>query len=95
VPDSAYEILAKVTRVASNLESAQRFLDYPGAKEITTNPKILALRDDPAIQRAIGNRNYISLLTNEKIVHAANDPEVARLVRRFEFHKALDHALKR
>jgi uncharacterized membrane protein required for colicin V production len=92
LPDETYDILAKITRVASSAESAQRFLNYPGAKEITKSPRIIALRDDPGIQKAVGSRDFYSLLTNEKIVAAANDPEVARLVRQFEFLKALDYA---
>ena len=56
--------------------------------------KIAALQNDPDITRDIVNRNYLSLIRNRRIVAAANDTEIGELMRKFEFEKALDHALK-
>ena len=49
VPAQSYQTLGKVGTMISNPQSAERFLSYPGAKELTENPRIVALRDDPEI----------------------------------------------
>ena len=43
-------------------QNAERFLSYPGAKELTENPKIIALRDDPEIMRMIQEGRIVDLL---------------------------------
>ena len=53
VPATTYDTLGKVGQVFSNPSSAERFLSYPGAKELTENPRIVALRDDPQIMNMI------------------------------------------
>ena len=93
IPPEVYEVLMKVGLMISNEESVARFLDYPGAKPLAQHPKIVALQSDPDIQRDVQEHNYVGLLRNERIVAAANDPEVAKLLRQFEFQKALDHAI--
>ena len=64
-----------------------------GAKELTEHPRIVALQRDPDVTREIEGRDYFALLRNERIVSAANDPELHALVRQFELEKALDYAL--
>jgi hypothetical protein len=95
VPAEAYNILGKVGRVFSDPESAQRFLGYPGARELGENPRIVALRDDREITNLVSEGRYLDLLQNPKILAAANDPEVARKVKSFDLQGALDYAMKR
>lgn len=92
-PDKTYAIVAKISRVLSSPESMARFLDYPGAKTLSEQPRIVALQNDPLIVREVEQRHYLDLLKNEHIVAAANDPEVAALVKNFDLEKALDYAL--
>ncbi len=94
VPSSTYQTLGKVGKIASNPESAERFLSYPGAKELSENPKILALRADPEITDMIAHGKFMDLLQDERLIEAANDPAVAAQVKSFEFQKALDYAVK-
>ena len=65
----------KVGTVVSSPESAGRFLSYPGAKELTENPKIVALRDDPEIIELIQQQRFLDLLQNPKLIEAMNDPD--------------------
>ena len=95
VPDQTYQTLGKVGSMVSNPESAERFLSYPGAKELTENPRIVALRDDPEIIDLIKQQRYLDLLQNPKLIEAVNDPALAAEVKRFEFQKALDYATRR
>ena len=95
VPTQTYQTLGKVGTVVSNPQSAERFLTYPGAKELTENPKIVALRDDPEIIELIQQQRYLELLQNPKLIEAMNDPMLAAQVRSFDFQKALDYAMKK
>ena len=93
VPQEVYDMIGKATAVVANPESASRFLNYPGAEPIISHPKVLALRDDPAIVRQAKARDFMGLMKNERLVAVANDPEVQALLKKFEFQKALDYAL--
>jgi len=95
VPTQAYQTLGKVGTVVSRPESAGRFLSYPGAKELAENAKIVALRDDPEIIELIREGRFLDLLQNPKLIEAMNDPALAAQLRRFDFQKALDYALKK
>ncbi|MEO8439248.1 MAG: CvpA family protein [Spartobacteria bacterium] len=95
VPDETYQTLGRVGTVVSDPQSAERFLSYPGARELTENPKIIALRDDPQIVELIQQRRYLELLQNPKLIEALNDSALATQVKSFEFQKALDYALKK
>jgi membrane protein required for colicin V production len=95
VPAQTYQTLGKLGTMVANPQSAGRFLSYPGAKELTQNPKIVALRDDPEIIELIQHQRYLELLQHPKLIDALNDPALAAQLRSFEFQKALDYALKR
>jgi membrane protein required for colicin V production len=95
VPANTYQTLGKVGTMVSNPQSAERFLSYPGAKELTGNPKIAALREDPEIIDLIKQQRFLDLLQNPKLIEAVNDPALAAQVRSFEFQKALDYATKK
>ena len=95
VPADTYQTLGKVGSMVSDPQRAERFLSYPGAKELTTNPKIVALREDPEIIDLIKQQRFIDLLQNQKLIEAVNDPALAAQVRSFEFQKALDYATKK
>jgi membrane protein required for colicin V production len=94
IPAHTYQLLGKLGTVAANPRSAERFLNYPGARELTENPKIVALRNDPEIIELIQQQRYLQLLQNPKLIEAMNDPTLASQVRSFDFQKALDYALK-
>lgn len=95
VPAQTYQTLGKVGTMVSNPQSAERFLSYPGAKELTENPRIIALRDDPEIIDLIKQQRFLDLLQHPKLIEAMNDPALVAQVKRFEFQKALDYAMKR
>jgi len=95
VPAWTYETLGKVGQVVSNPESAERFLSFPGAKELAENPKIIALRDDSEILRMIQEGRLVDLLQNPRIIAAANDPALATQLKGFEIRKALDYAIRK
>jgi uncharacterized membrane protein required for colicin V production len=94
IPEQVYDTLGKFGRLVANPESLSRFTELPKVKSLSAHPKLLALRDDPDIAKAIREQDFLSLLRNPKLVEAANDPEVAKVVGEFDINKALDAALK-
>ena len=92
IPGGIYETLAKVGEVFSRPVRAERFLSYPGVAELADNPKLLALRADPQIQRMLQEGKLWALLQDDRLIQAANDPELAAQVKKFDLRKALDYA---
>ena len=95
IPGTLYSVLRKLGTMVSDEKSVDRFLSYPGVKPLLAHPKIAALQNDPEITRDIIGRNYFALLRNPRILTAANDTEIGELMRKFEFEKALDYAIRR
>jgi hypothetical protein len=95
VSPQTYDTLGRVARTLSDPENAERFLAYPGARELADNPKIVALRDDPEIMELVSEGRFVDLLQNPKILDAANDATVVKNVKAFDLNAALDYALKR
>jgi hypothetical protein len=94
VPQKSYETVAKVAAVCSSPERARKFLSFPGARQLSEHPKIVALRDDPEISEMIAQRRFLDLLQNQRIIDAANDAVLGDRIRKFDFQRALDYAIK-
>lgn len=94
LPSQTYDIFGKFGRVVSDADAAERFLTFPGAKELSEHPKIVALRDDPEIARLIEQGRFIDLMQNPTLLNALNDPTLLQRVRRFDLQRALDYALQ-
>ena len=95
VPPGTYRTLEKLGAVASNVESAQRFLTFPSAREIGEHPKIVALRNDPEIADLVAHGRFLELLQNQRLIDAMNDPMLRERVKNFDLERALDYALQR
>jgi hypothetical protein len=83
-----------VTAIFSSPERARRFLSFPGARELSEHPRIVALRNDPEISELIAQRRFLDLLQNQRIIDAANDPALADRIKKFDLQRALDYATK-
>jgi hypothetical protein len=90
VPKKSYDTLLEVAAVFSNPERARRFLSFPGARELSEHPKIVALRDDPEISEMIAQKRFLDLLRDQRIIDAANDLAVAERIKKFDLQAALD-----
>ncbi len=92
LPSGIYETLEKVGEVFAKPERATRFLSYPGVAEIVDTPQILALRADPEITRMLEQGRFWELLQDDRLIEAANDPELKARLKKFDLRKALDYA---
>jgi hypothetical protein len=93
VSQGTYETLEKTARVLSSPECTQKFLTFPGARELSEHPKIVALRSDPEIADLITQGRFLDLLQNPRVIEAANDPVLAERIKKFDIQHALDYAL--
>ena len=93
IPAKTYETLARVGQLLADPENAERFLTFPGARDLGENPKIVALRNDPEITDLIARKRIFDLLQNEKILEAANDAGLVKQIKKFDLGRALDYAL--
>ena len=92
VSSKSYDTLGKFAGVFSNPERAQKFLSFPGARELSEHPKIVALRNDPEISNMIAQSRFLDLLQDQRIIDAANDPALADRIKKFDLQRALDYA---
>lgn len=95
LPKRVYTMAEKIGRVASNVEMMERFLSFPGSRDLAQRPDIQALQCDPDVIAAIRGGRYRDLLKNPKVVRAMNAPQTAALFREFQWEKALDYALEK
>jgi Colicin V production protein len=94
VPSQNYETLGEVGSVFSNPKAAQRFLMFPGARELSENPKIVALRNDPEISDMIAQGRVLDLLQDRRIIDAANDSTLREQIKKFDLQRALDYSIQ-
>jgi Colicin V production protein len=95
LPPSLYRLLEKAGEVASNVQSTERFLSFPGAHEISEHPKVVALRNDPRVAALIANGHIFELMKDQRMIEAMNDPALQGRVKKFDLERALDYALKK
>jgi uncharacterized membrane protein required for colicin V production len=95
IPSQVYETLGKVGGVASSPQNAERFLSFPGARELSEHPKVVALRNDKEISDMIAQGRLVELLQDPRIIDAANDPRLAEQLKKFDLNAALDYALQK
>jgi uncharacterized membrane protein required for colicin V production len=95
MPERVYDDLDKLGQVASNPRSAQRLLSFPGARQLSENPRLIALHNDPAIAELVARGRFIDLLQNQKILDTFNDPVFVEQIKQFDIDAALDYALEK
>jgi hypothetical protein len=95
ISQKTYETLEKAGSVFSSPERTQKFLTFPGARELAEHPKIIALRSDPDIADLIAQGRFLDLLQNPRVIEVANDPVLAHRIKKFDIQRALDYALER
>jgi hypothetical protein len=95
ISQKTYETLEKAASVLSSAERAQKFLTFPGARELSEHPKIVALRSDPEIAELIAQRRFFEILQNPRVIEAANDSVISERIKKFQLERALDYALEK
>ena len=95
VPQRTYDVIEKVGAIAANPQYAERFLEYPGAKELSEHPKIIALRSDQEISKMLAQGQFLDLIQDHRIIDAANDPDLDARLKKFDLNAALTYALQK
>lgn len=95
VPQKTYDLIEKVGTVAANPQYAERFLEYPGAKDLAEHPKVVALRNDQEISQMLSQGQLLELIQDHRIIDAANDPELRERLKKFDVVAALNFATQK
>jgi len=95
VPQKTYDLLEKISAVAANPQNAERFLSFPGARELSEHPKIIALRNDQEISQMLAQGQLIELIQDHRIIDAANDADLHARLKKFDLDAALNYALQK
>lgn len=95
VPQKTYDMIEKVGTIAANPQYAERFLEYPGAKELAEHPKVMALRNDQEISQMLSQGQLLELIQDHRIIDAANDPELRQRLKKFDVNAALTYAVQK
>jgi len=95
VPQQTYDLIEKLGGVASDPQAAERFLEYPGAKELSEYPKVVALRNDQEIAQMLNQGQLLELIQDHRVIDAANDLDLRARWKKFDLNAALDYALEK
>jgi len=95
VPQKNYDLIEKVGQVGANPQKAERFLEFPGARELSEHPKIVALRNDQEIAQMLAQGQLLELIQDHRIIDAANDPELRARLKKLDLNAALNYALQK
>ena len=95
VAQKNYDFIEKIGQVAANPQNAERFLEFPGARELSEHPKIVALRNDQEIGQMLAQGQLLELIQDHRIIDAANDPELQARLKKFDLNAALNYATQR
>ena len=94
LPQGSFDTLGKLGGTLAKPQTAQRFLSFPGARELSLHPRIVELRQDPHIANLIAHGRFLDLLQDQRVINALNDPTLLERVKRFDLQRALDYAAK-
>ncbi|MBV9617789.1 MAG: CvpA family protein [Verrucomicrobia bacterium] len=95
VPQQTYDLIEKVGAIAANPQYGEKFLEYPGARELGEHPKIVALRNDQEIAQMLEHGRLLELLQDPRIIDAANDPDLRARMKKFDVGAALNYATQK
>ena len=95
VPQKTYDVIEKVGAITANPQNAERFLSFPGARELSEYPKIIALRNDPEISQMLAQGQLLELIQDHRIIDAANDPDLRARLKKFDLNAALNYATQK
>jgi len=95
VPQTIYDLIEKIGAVAANPQNAERFLSFPGARELSEHPKIIALRNDQEISQMLAQGRLLELIQDPRIIDAANDTDLRGRLKKFDLNAALTYATQK
>jgi hypothetical protein len=92
LPGGSWQRLAQIGETFSHADTAERFLSFPGARELSRHPRVVALEQDPEIARLAREGRFFELLQNPRVIEALNDPTLIDRIKHFDLNGALEYA---
>jgi len=93
-PKEGYKVLANLASVTSDPEAMHRLGQYPGTQKLAEHPALRALAADAGVMKLVEEKNWLEMLRNPKVSGLFNDKSFQAELKKYEFGKALEFALK-
>ena len=93
IPPNVYRTLQKAVKVLADPACVERLLQHPDVSRLTQHELIAKLAQDEEIRKLAQSRDLMGLMRNEKLVAAANDPDIQKDFSSVDIEAALDYAL--
>jgi hypothetical protein len=93
-PTDTYADVTKVARIVADPVLQQRLLNAPSLHDIATDPKVVALRQDPSALDAFESRDYASLASNPRLRAVLDDPHLSRRLEQVNITRLLNETVQ-
>lgn len=94
VPETAYRITAKTTKILGNKQARQDFIRSHEVKRMLNDPMIQEFASQKEIQELIQTNEYSKILSNEKTMDLIRNPEFLKLLDTYSIENAMDEAIR-
>jgi hypothetical protein len=93
LPKGTYADVNKAALIATDTGLQERLLNAPSLHIIATDPKVMALRQDPAVLDAWQRHDYMALSANPRFVAAMQDQRLSRRLEKVDITRALNETI--
>jgi hypothetical protein len=92
-PKGTYADVHNAALIATDTGLQERLLNAPSLHAIATDPKVMALRQDPAVLDAWQRHDFTALASNPRFVAAMQDQRLARRLEKVDITRALNETI--
>ncbi len=92
-PQTLYPQIEKAGQLLSSPEALERLFLAPEMQSISRHPKVMAVREDSAIQEKLRAGDLVSVMRNPKVRAAASDTQILTALNAISLEKQVDLAL--
>ena len=92
VDPEIYATLNGLVDVCGNPKALKRFKKYPPVEQLTRHPKFRSIIENEAINRAVANMDFKSLLDSEPIAELLKDKELIAKIKKIDWKEAVAFA---
>jgi hypothetical protein len=92
VPLDVYQRLDQCSRLLANPRAIGRLIESRAFRSTWENPRIRALQADPEVSEAVRRGDFLSILSNPKVIALWTDPSIRALLSGDQIQAACDYA---
>jgi hypothetical protein len=92
-PKGTYADVNKAALIATDTALQQRLFNTPSMHAIAADPKVVALRQDPAVMDELQRHDYLALAANPRFMAVMHDPRLSRQLEKVDITRALNETV--